>query len=244
MRRTRSRLVSLVAAVTLIISMVPAPGASASVLTEGSGAPAVPRQHTTVHTMALEDGIELSLSGLAPDVVSYDVLRSTAEGVEGDKVNGDPVCSATFLDESARPGVTYYYTIRITQRRAVSEAIAARCDNRDVLPQVRAAVIESEALPPQPALGDESVKHEPVRAAQRVSASVAGDTLAAVRALATLTSGVPNSRTEVSGTWSGVVFVRGDVVVPAGKTLTIAPGTKVYFDTASSQTTDTYQTDN
>jgi len=71
-----------------------------------------------------------------------------------------------------------------------------------------------------------------------LSADVGGNT--ATRTLADLTG---TSMTAVSGTlsgaaltWSGVVHVTGDVLVPAGSTLTILPGTLVLLDGVDSGT--------
>lgn len=240
MHRVRNRWLPLVATAALLAALLPASPASGAVVSEGgtaarpSKAAALKLKTSKVVTDASSHGVRVHVLDLASDVSALDFYRSSAAGVEGDKLNSDPVKGQSFLDSTAEPGATYFYTVKVAAR---GRKLEGRFRTPDALPQVKSGAMRSRTsashrsaskVAPKAVVRPWSAAHV-AKARVRVSASTL-----VVNAAKTYGSGVQTlTANTVWTTAMSPIYVRGDLVVPAGKTLTIQPGVKVYFDIAT-----------
>ena len=231
MMRRRSRLISLVATTALVLSLLPVGPASGAVA--GSE---VPAKQTMVTTHAGPNGNTVKVENLERDVTGIDIYRSETEGATGTKLNSTPVEGAIYRDETAEPGVQYFYTVKVASRDAAAASDKDRAKTSDVLTQVKANVKKvHERSTARQTRRDRTAKSEAEVPAKKDARAVSQGTVSAM----STTHGTPSGVTTLTGgdTWTPAgspYFIRGDIVVPAGKTLTILPGTRIYFDTAAS----------
>lgn len=220
----------------LVASLIPIGVASGAVVSGSGTGSAVPSKPTAVETEATSKGILVRIDNLQRDVAGVDIYRSEVAGEEGVKLNDEPVTSHSFMDETAQVGVQYFYTVKVTSRVTAGKVSAAgRSETADALEQVKAEVVNAgghakpEASPDAPAKKGGELT-DPSSAGTGASAGQVSALAVQVAA-----SGVTTlTRNTIWSPAKGSYYIRNDVVVPKGITLTIEPGTRVYFDTAAS----------
>lgn len=238
MHRFKSRVISVLTVIAMVALLVPVMPASA-VLTD-SGGGGVPTKLATADTQVTREGIRVKVMDMPRDVTGIDIFRSTAAGVEGDKLNAKPIEETSFMDSSVKPATTYYYTVKVVSRSDKQEA--GRFDMLDVLPQVSATSAEAKAadVEAKSAAPSTSPRAQHAKVGASAANSSPGASEAQVSAMTRVIGSAGQVTTMTSNwTWTTAmspILIRGDLVVPAGKTLTIQPGVKVYFDTIASGT--------
>lgn len=224
--------VSIIAAVAMAALLVPVAPAPVVLAAEGTVAPS--KAAVTKAVVAL-DSVRIMVLDMPQDVVGIDIYRSTAAGELGDKLNDEVLIGATYRDAEIEPETTYYYTVQVAKRD--SKVNAGRFTMRDVMPQISVttrAASEPSAPAPAPVRPEFPEGTPPVAASSYAAPASAGQ----IAAMSTVVSGAGETTTLATNTtWTTAmspIFIRGDVTVPAGKSLTIQPGVKVYFDTVAS----------
>lgn len=237
MRRSRSRWLSIVAAAALLIALVPASPASGAVTQSSSSAgsgstPRPPRATTRISAQ----GINVEAAGFGQDVNGLDFYRSEAPGTDGTKLNESPVAGRHFVDKTALPGVQYYYTVKVASRKAASSKQAPSRFSAQATGQVKAKVLKADSKRSKSKAKARAKSPTPAHRQSHDFAAKSSDMSAAkLRGFSTVISSV--TTLSANTVWTSAmspIYVGADVIVPAGKTLTIQPGVKVYFDTAAS----------
>lgn len=218
----------------LVVSLVPVGTASGAIMSGSGVSSSAPERESSVKTRATDKGVIVRLEDLARDVLSVDIYRSESAGVEGSKLNDEPVTDDSFLDATAKPGVQYFYTVKVAKRASGEDIEAAgRARTAAVLEQVKADVFEVDQREAR-ARAEDTPARKGVKPSTKAGT---GSSAGAVSAMAVEVGASGVTTLAANTTWSPAndpYYVRNDVIVPAGVTLTILPGTQVYFDTVSS----------
>lgn len=236
MARLKSRMIAVLTVIAMVAMLLPAMPASAAI-DAGGGQAGPPLKFSEVDAHVTPRGVDVKVINLAADVTGIDVYRSATAGELGSKLNAEPVASNRYLDETAAAGKTYFYTVKVAGRDSTADA--GRFYTADELPQVSVKIsADSKAVEARQAPAPNEGPRDKAAKAGEAPVQVKAASAAQVSAMAT-TIGSAGQVTTLTGgaTWTTAmspIFVRGDVVVPAGKTLTIQPGVKVYFDLIAS----------
>jgi hypothetical protein len=240
MNKSGRRWIAVVIAVIMALAMMPLSAGAAGGTRADGRPPATPKAKSpSVRTHASSDSIRVTVASAAKTAKAFDFYRSTTAGERGVKVNDEAVAGRSFVDESAKPGVQYYYTAVVTDRAPAKKGYKDRVPDVTVFPQAKAEVIEvaKKAAPKarhakrvhdRAAHDSKAVGREARHASAAVVAKV-GTAASLVSARTVVASGTVLN---VNTTWTKAAspyYLEGDVVVAAGKTLTIQPGAQIYF---------------
>ncbi|MDQ1402442.1 MAG: trimeric autotransporter adhesin, partial [Actinomycetota bacterium] len=245
-------------AALLIISLGTALPSRASASAPPDPAKTPPSQKPTVSpsvkAKASKTGVKVSWSHFGSNAKTFSVSRSGG----GNDVNLTPkgVSAHSFVDTTVKAATGYTYTVKVDSvvdnsparktagsaartkasagQKLGSSSVTTPKDLRVQSTDVKASGRKSaKAVKPT---ADHN-RHEASKKAITSKVLIpSGKVTTASHSGACLIAG--GALTAASTTWSAATCpngyeVQGDVVVPAGKTLTITPGTTVYFDTSS-----------
>jgi hypothetical protein len=229
--KTRTRMLATLVAVAMTVTMLPvSAGASGRTTAAASKRPAL------VQAIPTPRGVCVVAATAGP--AGMDVYRSQVAGERGMKLTATPVRGCVYLDKAAAPGGTYYYTVRLAGKAGLAGSTAgasgAGATAPKVLPQVKSTAMKTTAQPRgrRSALPKASWLRRASRRAGAAKASRRAGVSASLVSAKTFINGPTTltANTVWTPAMSPIVIRGGDLVVPAGVTLTIKPGTKIYFD--------------
>lgn len=239
--------------VTCILVIVAVAGALLSVLPAAAEVPQPPQPEAKLTAHATDHGLKLLWHNAPRNAATFDVYRTAGE--ETVKLTEKPVRGGSFIDTTAAPSTTYTYSVKVASVRTPKNVDTDATSPRATV--LRSASVNDEVgrleVTTAPA------KKEAARVTRSAYSAYSDEVLAKVRAERSASGSTspssfvaPSTHIDPSCQMEGTVVTptvlsptdcpagylfTGDVLVTATVSLTVDPGTTIYF--ATSTVTDT-----